>query len=43
MLQASDGSFIYARAAGTGPNAADVRVVMDFEAPTGSEHVAERG
>ena len=33
VLQASDGSYIYARNAGTGPDAADVRVVMDFEAP----------
>jgi hypothetical protein len=38
VLQAADGSFIYARNAGTGPNAADVRVVMDFEAPNDSEH-----
>jgi hypothetical protein len=38
VLQASDGSYIYARNAGTGPNAADVRVVMDFEAPNDSEH-----
>jgi hypothetical protein len=38
VLQASDGTFIYARTAGTGPNAADVRVVMDFEAPNDSEH-----
>jgi hypothetical protein len=38
VLQAADGSFIYVRTAGTGPNAADVRVVMDFEAPTDSEH-----
>jgi len=38
VLQAADGSYVYARNAGTGPNAADVRVVMDFEAPTASEH-----
>jgi hypothetical protein len=38
VLQASDGSFIYARNAGTGPDAADVRVVMDFEAPNDSGH-----
>ena len=38
VLQASDGSYIYARNAGTGPNAEDVRVVMDFEAPNDSEH-----
>ena len=38
VLRAADGSYIYARNAGTGPNAADVRVVMDFEAPSDSEH-----
>jgi hypothetical protein len=38
VLQASDGSFIYARNAGTGQSAGDVRVVMDFEAPNESEH-----
>ena len=38
VLRAADGSYIYARAAGTGPNARDVRVVMDFEAPNESEH-----
>lgn len=38
VLQASDGSYIYVRNAGTGPNAADVRVVMDFEAPNESPH-----
>lgn len=38
VLQASDGSYIYARTAGTGRNAADVRVVVDFEAPNESEH-----
>jgi hypothetical protein len=38
VLQATDGSFIYVRNAGTGPNAGDVRVVMDFEAPSASEH-----
>ena len=38
VLQASDGSYIYARNAGTGPNAADVRVVMDFEAPNDGDH-----
>ena len=38
VLRASDGSFIYARNAGIGPNAADVRVVMDFEAPNDSMH-----
>jgi hypothetical protein len=38
VLQASDGSFIYARNAGTGASAGDVRVVMDFEAPNESAH-----
>jgi hypothetical protein len=38
VLRAADGSYIYARNAGVGPNAADVRVVMDFEAPSDSEH-----
>jgi hypothetical protein len=38
VLRASDGSYIYARNAGTGPNAQDVRVVMDFETPNASEH-----
>ncbi|HVJ30421.1 MAG TPA: DUF3237 family protein [Gammaproteobacteria bacterium] len=38
VLQATDGSYLYVRNAGAGPNAADVRVVMDFEAPNASEH-----
>jgi hypothetical protein len=38
VLQTADGSFIYVRNAGTGPSQNDVRVVMDFEAPTASEH-----
>jgi hypothetical protein len=38
VLRVSDGTYIYARNAGTGPNAGDVRVVMDFEAPSGGEH-----
>ena len=38
MLRATDGSYVYVRNAGTGPNASDVRVVMDFEAPNASEH-----
>jgi hypothetical protein len=38
VLRASDGSYIYARNAGTGPNARDVRVVLDFEAPEASAH-----
>jgi hypothetical protein len=38
VLQAADGSFIYARNAGTGASAGDVRVVMDFEASSESAH-----
>jgi len=38
VLRAPDGSYIYARNAGTGPNSQDVRIVMDFEAPNASEH-----
>src|SRR5262245_60670195 len=38
VLQGADGSYLYVRNAGTGPNADDVRVVMDFEAPSASEH-----
>jgi hypothetical protein len=33
VLRTSDGSYIYGRTAGTGVDATDVRVVMDFEAP----------
>ena len=33
VLKTSDGKYVYVHAAGTGPNANDVRVVMDFEAP----------
>jgi len=38
VLQADDGSYVYARNAGTGSNADDVRIVMDFEAPNGGQH-----
>jgi hypothetical protein len=38
VLQAADGSFIYVRNAGTGPDAGDVRIVMDFEAPSEGAH-----
>jgi hypothetical protein len=38
VLQAADGSYVYARNAGTGPSVDDVRVVMDFEAPNDSPH-----
>ena len=33
VLRMSDGRYVYARSAGTGADAKDVRVVMDFEAP----------
>jgi len=33
VFRTSDGSYIYGRTAGTGVDAKDVRVVMDFEAP----------
>ena len=33
VLKTSDGKYAYVHAAGTGPDANDVRVVMDFEAP----------
>jgi hypothetical protein len=38
VLQTADGSYVYARNAGTGPDVEDVRVVMDFEAPDAGEH-----
>ena len=38
VLQAMDGSYVYARNAGTGPSTDDVRIVMDFEAPNMGEH-----
>ena len=38
VLQAADGSYVYARNAGTGPTTDDVRIVMDFEAPEGGVH-----
>jgi hypothetical protein len=37
VLRTGDGPYIYLRAAGTGPDAKDVRLVMDFEAPTASD------
>ena len=37
VLKASDGKYIYVRAAGTGANAKDVRIVPDFEAPNVSD------
>jgi len=33
VLRTADGTYIYVRNAGVGPDAADIRVVMDFEAP----------
>ncbi len=38
VLQADDGSYILARNAGVGPDTDDIRIVMDFEAPTETEH-----
>lgn len=38
VLQEADGSYVYVRNAGTGPDANDVRIVMDFEAPSASDH-----
>lgn len=38
VLRATDGSYIYLRNAGAGPNANDVRIVLDFEAPNASAH-----
>jgi hypothetical protein len=37
VLRTGDGRYILLRAAGTGPDANDVRLVMDFEAPTASD------
>ena len=37
VLRTSEGRYVYVRAAGTGPDAKDVRLVMDFEAPTASD------
>ena len=37
VLKTNDGKYIYVRAAGTGADSNDVRVVMDFEAPNASE------
>ncbi|HEY3518237.1 MAG TPA: DUF3237 domain-containing protein [Gammaproteobacteria bacterium] len=38
VLRTTDGSYVYARNAGVGPGADDVRLVMDFEAPDGGEY-----
>jgi hypothetical protein len=37
VVKAADGKYVFARSAGTGPDAKDVRVVMDFEAPNASD------
>jgi hypothetical protein len=36
VFKTDDGKFIYSRSAGVGADAKDVRIAMDFEAPTGS-------
>lgn len=38
VLRTADGSYIFARNAGTGADDKDVRVVMDFEAPNASDY-----
>ena len=40
VLRATDGSYIYVRNAGTGADAGDIRVVVDFEAPNASAHAS---
>lgn len=37
VLKTNDGKYIYVRAAGTGADAKDVRIVPDFEAPNASD------
>jgi hypothetical protein len=37
VLRTGDGRYVYVRAAGTGPDAGDVRLVIDFEAPAASD------
>jgi hypothetical protein len=37
VMRTNDGRYVYVRAAGTGPDAKDVRLVMDFEAPSASD------
>lgn len=37
VFKIGDGKYIYSRSAGVGPDAKDIRVAMDFEAPNGSE------
>lgn len=38
VLQTPDGGYVMSRSAGVGPNADDIRVVMDFEAPSAGEY-----
>lgn len=38
VLKTTDGKYIYVRNAGTGADANDIRIVMDFEAPNASEY-----
>jgi hypothetical protein len=37
VVKTADGKYVFARSGGTGPDARDVRVVMDFEAPNASD------
>lgn len=37
VLRTAEGKYVYVRNAGTGADAKDVRIVMDFEAPNGSD------
>lgn len=37
VMKTADGKYVFARSAGTGPDANDVRVAMDFEAPNASD------
>ena len=37
VFRMADGKYVYARTAGTGADAKDVRIVMDFEAPNASD------
>jgi hypothetical protein len=37
VLKTTNGAYVYLRAAGTGADAKDVRIVPDFEAPAGSD------
>jgi hypothetical protein len=37
VVKTADGKYVFARSAGTGPDAKDVRAAMDFEAPNASD------